>query len=755
MNDILEDASRNRQVQYKWIYGILLTLTFMVCIVTLAIDCFTSFALWDDEGLNLSYLHNYEQGLEPYRDFDLIYGVGVYELYSHLVPGNEGFTLNQSRAFGTLFVGIAILSAAIQVGRSTRCPPASGLAILLGLLVFHNRMLEPTHPNLMIGMVVLLVMHCFSVKRIVWAMIPVGALCALLCFSKINAGILVIAGIGIALLGNSPRGSFYNYVRWFANGLALLFPLLLTWKIMWVDRVFMLEACVFFILILLTLLVVHRFGTQYPPQPQLLAAFVASLSVSLLALFAFFYFVRGLDFSELLDGLVLQHLEITFRFAYSPGLLIYLLGSSSIVLLAYVLRFREGAPGFTTAAIAFSLGVLIAAFFLERLSYGILGVLVLVLGHFLLRKSCELPEILKENKVGVIVRLWIGVFFLLYSFPVVGIQMDIALMVIVPTVALAPVLFRLPGSDLSLKWLQSHPHQITLAALLAILLVQVPTLSKNIELYSKNESPPLLKGASALRIDKMEAARNSSLMLNLNEPDFPNFLTLPFSGRFYITTNREYLTTRNRTHWHTTYDEARQRAILKEYYKYRPFQFLINYQGIMFWGGRNGEHPTLPGPMVELYSMYPEYAEVGGWKFRGNISEIPGFYGFTLQRGVSPTERKFYLWLPNESVITRLRMAGYLYDIDPKYLTLVNVGHVEEIPVTDYPIRLNKGQSLGLDLRFADWSKITADSLYLAAYGNGLSPENRLCLSLALVAPEVLPPNFQRQEPQVNPANSR
>ncbi|MBI2516129.1 MAG: hypothetical protein HYV95_04370 [Opitutae bacterium] len=165
----------------------------------------TTFMLYDDEGYLLYSLRSYLEGHRLYDEIFSQYGPWPY-VYHQLVTSVLQHPLTHT--LGRILTSFHWVAAAILGGMLTRRLTGRislGLAatvIIFGLL--WQMCSEPNHPGSMISVLVALAVlggtQLPESRRAPVIAGIIGALAALLCLSKINVGLLLIAGAGCACI---------------------------------------------------------------------------------------------------------------------------------------------------------------------------------------------------------------------------------------------------------------------------------------------------------------------------------------------------------------------------------------------------------------------------------------------------------------------------------------------------------------------------------------------------------------------------
>jgi hypothetical protein len=707
--------------RWDWL---VLVLTVAIALGALAYDTFQRLPAFDDEGLVLAAVQNYKEGLVPYRQFDTQYGPAVLELYARLgFPGAGPVTINHSRVLTCLLAGGILLVLAGQIARFTGRPLLAGLAAVLALTVLYERVYEPIHPNWGIALLTGAIALCLG-RRGGWREIAAGVLAALLLFMKVNAGLLAVAAAGMVLLGNPPRSSWLFWVKLAAAALVLAAPFLLMGPLFGTDPYYLPQAISATLLILLVLLATGSFREGLQPDLRGLVKFSAGLMLTSAAALAYFIGGRGLTPAELWYGLLTQHND----FASSRFVPLGSTGSGGLIILAlggliglWAARKRGARP----AWIVLALGGVAAglAYFMGNLQ--LLMTLPLVPLLYLLRREGEPAP---PHAPWLAATLWIGVLFQLYAFPVAGSQLNFALLLALPAVVAALPLVPLPARIRDWRYLSAAGSVALVAGALFF-------FWHGQAAYESQTAVRELAGGSGVRVRPAEAAKLNGVLLNLNDPDFPNPLLMPYSARLPLTAGRFPMTRRGRTNWPFVYDAARQRALLEELQPYRPIHFLENPELMKFWGrGQRSSFGLQPGPMLDLFQNTPVYARAGDWVFRGNTAILKRWWGFSTQGGCREN-CPLYLRLPGQRRINRLSLldAGSGLRLDPLSRECTLQGR----RLGAYPFTLEGAQPLRIQLAPEEQRAVAPQSLILLVFEEG--EDAPWPLALSEVTPELLP----------------
>lgn len=166
----------------------------------------TTFMMYDDEGYLLISLRNYLAGLRLYDDVFSQYGPWPY-VYHQFIAGilDTPITHMLGRGLTVLhWVGCSLVGGVLAV-RLTGKHAAGWMTTVAIFGLCWQMTSEPSHPGSHIALLVALAALCASrvdgtARAAGWAAAGLGMIAALLVLTKVNVGLLLVAGAGCAAL---------------------------------------------------------------------------------------------------------------------------------------------------------------------------------------------------------------------------------------------------------------------------------------------------------------------------------------------------------------------------------------------------------------------------------------------------------------------------------------------------------------------------------------------------------------------------
>ncbi|MCW5549105.1 MAG: hypothetical protein KIT44_09095 [Opitutaceae bacterium] len=533
----------------------------------------TTLMLYDDEGYVLLSLRDYLAGGRLYDEIFTQYGPWPF-VYHQLVTAvlAEPLTHSLGRWLTAVhWTGCGLLAGATAL-RLTGRPVA---ALATGAAVFSllwQMNAEPTHPGSLIAVLVAGAVYAMArlpaLTRPDMAAVWLGLTTALLCLTKINVGLLLLAGIGAAAL---------RYTAWPQSWIrpaaiaALVGLLLVPWGLMGrkLDEPWVLLFALQFTLgagLLLWVTPPTEANRRLPPRLWLVAAAAGLFTVLAVGTLVC---LRGTSPAALLDAVLISPLRhpanFMFGFSWVPeSWVVSVAGALLAARAGWELR-RHGALQRATQVVVILARLAALGYFFWHLQtwltiYGV--------GRFITVCLPLLPlfviPLRPQTESAGTPALWLAAFValpqILHAFPVAGSQMGWATFAFVPLFAaglhevwevLAPALPRLGRRLGPISW----------AALLAATGWQLWLLGHNGWQHHQVSKPLGLAGAEGVRITG--PIRESLRILTLNASLHADVLfSRPGMFSYNLWSGVPTPTTRNATHWFWLLDAADQQRII-------------------------------------------------------------------------------------------------------------------------------------------------------------------------------------------------
>lgn len=279
----------------------------------------TTFMMYDDEGYLLISLRNYLAGLRLYDDVFSQYGPWPY-VYHQCIAGllDTPVTHMLGRGLTVLhWVGCSLVGGILAV-RLTGKHAAGWMATVAIFGLCWQMTSEPSHPGSLIALLVALAAGCASrvdgtARMAGVAAAGLGAIAALLVLTKVNVGLLLVAGIGCAALRYTAWPDRWRRTAALAGSGGLV---LLPWALMGrqLDREWVMGFALQFSAAAALLLWVtppSRTGRFLPARlwwTTVLAALLTGVAVCLIVL------MRGTSGRALLDAVLINPIKLPARF---------------------------------------------------------------------------------------------------------------------------------------------------------------------------------------------------------------------------------------------------------------------------------------------------------------------------------------------------------------------------------------------------------------------------------------------------------
>lgn len=533
----------------------------------------TSFMFYDDEGYVLHTLRAFLEGQRLYTDIFSQYGPGPY-VYHWLLFGPADLPLTHMAGRGLTALHWA-LCGVLAGWLARRLAPDQPLtaSITGGVAAFSllwQMCSEPSHPGSMLSLLVaaaacLAAGATDSRRPLAWGA-GLGAVVAVVFLTKINVGLLLVAGVGCAALRFT---AWPGRWRRLADGLALLGFLALPWGLMaprlseWWPLVFALQ----FTAAAAGLLWVTPGGSR-PLAPRLwhgaAGGFVgAALLVSSVVL------MRGTGLRELLEAVLLSPLKhpasFMVEFNWAPAVWPVSLGSWLVAALAgWQLRYRGGlTAGLRWLVIAVRLAALLAfvVYSVDWLTLsGVAGFIIVCLP---LAPVFVIPLRGADGARPMTLAALVALPQVLHAFPIAGSQMGWGTFLLVPLF----VSGLLEGIAALAASIPPKAGRRLIPVLHALLLTvsagQLWLLATTGWTRFTTSRPLGLPGAEDIRLNG--AARTSLRLLTLNAAVHTDVLfSRPGMYSYNLWSGAATPTTRNATHWFWLLNDSEQAAIIAQ-----------------------------------------------------------------------------------------------------------------------------------------------------------------------------------------------
>lgn len=279
----------------------------------------TTFMMYDDEGFVLISLRNYLSGLRLYDDVFSQYGPWPYVYHQFIARVLDApITHMLGRGLTVLhWTGCSLVGGVLAL-RFTGKHVAGWITTVAIFGLCWQMTSEPSHPGSLIALLVALAAWCTShlgdkTRTAGWAAAGLGAIAALLVLTKINVGLLLVAGVGcVALRYSAWPGAWRRVAAVIGAGGMILLP----WALMGrqLDRPWVMEFALQFSAAAAGLLWVTppaRIGRYQSARIWWVAAATALLTGTLVCLIVMF---RGTSLRALLDAVIFNPIRLPARF---------------------------------------------------------------------------------------------------------------------------------------------------------------------------------------------------------------------------------------------------------------------------------------------------------------------------------------------------------------------------------------------------------------------------------------------------------
>ncbi len=533
----------------------------------------TTLMLYDDEGYVLLSLRDYLAGGRLYDEIFTQYGPWPF-VYHQLVTAvlAEPLTHSLGRWLTAVhWTGCGLLAGATAL-RLTGRPVAALATGAAAFSLLWQMNAEPTHPGSLIAVLVAGAVYAMArlpaLTRPDVAAAWLGITTALLCLTKINVGLLLLAGIGAAALRYTAWPQ-----RWVrpAGITAVAGLLLVPWGLMGrkLDEAWVLLFALQFTLgagLLLWVTPPAENNRRLPPRLWLVAAAAGVLAVLAVGTLVC---LRGTSPAALLDAVLISPLRhpanFLFGFSWVPESWVVSVAAALLAARAgWELR-RHGTLQRATRITVILTRLVALGFFFWHLQtwltiYGVGRFITVCLPLLPLFVVPLRPQTPSEG----VPALWLAAFAalpqILHAFPVAGSQMGWATFAFVPLFA-AGLHEAWEALAAALPRLGRRLGPISWAALLAATGWQLWLLGHNGWQHHQVSKPLGLAGAEGVRITG--PIRESLRILTLNASLHADVLfSRPGMFSYNLWSGVPTPTTHNATHWFWLLDAADQKRII-------------------------------------------------------------------------------------------------------------------------------------------------------------------------------------------------
>jgi len=537
----------------------------------------TTFMMYDDEGYLLISLRNYLSGLRLYDDVFSQYGPWPYVYHQAIAAVlNIPITHTVGRALTVLHWTGCSLAGGVLALRFTGKHAAGWVTTVAIFGLCWQMTSEPSHPGSLISLLVALAACCASrlggtTRSAGWAAAGLGAIAAMLVLTKVNVGLLLVAGAGCAALRYTAWPESWRRPAALVGAGGLI---LLPWALMGrqLDRFWVAGFALQFSAASALLLWVtppSRTGRFLSPRvwwPALAAALVTGVLVCLVVI------VRGTSLRALIDAVLLNPIRLPGRFVvefkWLPAVWpVAAVCWASAARAGWEIR-RNGELAPVIRWIIVAIRLLALAWFAWNAEgwltyFGISHFIVFCLPLLPVFVVPLQPDAAPEGNGRLM--LWtvalVALPQVLHSFPVAGSQMAWGTFILLPVFAagVAEAWECLAaGAPRSGRWVVPAGW----AALMLVGLFQLGLLAQTGWSRYSTSRPLDLPGAADIRIDGVY--RQALRLLTLNASIHADVL---FSRQgmysYNIWSGVPTPTAQNATHWFWLLDAARQQEIIE------------------------------------------------------------------------------------------------------------------------------------------------------------------------------------------------
>lgn len=531
---------------------------------------FSFFVGYDDEGYLLISLKLFRQGHALYDAVYSQYGPFYYVFMEALLSLlRQNVTHDTGRLIATGFWTVTSLLCGVCLFRLTRNLAVGCAVQLLTALSLDSLRNEPMHP----GGLICLVLGCIAVttlllperSRLTW--IILGALGASLLLTKINIGIFALLAIGLVALGASATNRGGRVLLTIVGALVVGAPALLMLPNLdkpWVAGFAIHVAAALLPLVVLEVVRPSATFLRNGLGWMLVGVFGMILLVSAIAL------LQGTSLHALVHAVLIAPLR-------QPGVLLVPLElppqSRKVALVAAlagvaaVLWKRKGdrlcgsdeLEGFVRSAAGVALWVTAASIFPGRLAFFLVPLAWIA--------ALPVPGITDPPALAFARRLLppLAVLQTLHAYPVAVSQIQWGTFLLIPVAAICVID---GGRQLgrSIVVPEKRPMVATVCSILIVLLAARPALATRT--WSKagylGSAPLDLPGSRYTRVAPAQVAELQGVVRLMRDRGCSTYFSGPGLASFYFWIRRDPPTGFQATHWHTLFDEATQRAVIRD-----------------------------------------------------------------------------------------------------------------------------------------------------------------------------------------------
>ena len=583
--------------------ALIFTAAVIALVIAAAMQMFSVFMFYDDEGYVLMSVRNYVEHGGLYREVYTQYGPFPFVIYHAFHALGMPLTHTAGRILTIAAWAGAALSCAVITGQATRSL-AARLAVLAAVFAYLWIMAsEPSHPG---GMIVLLTTliaavghHCVLKDRLRGWALAIGAVVAALLLTKINVGAFVgwSAVVWWALHHRSEA------VRKIACCALPLLTVALPFVLMrallgtpWVQTYAIVFACS----AAAAVMTVAFAGSPRTDGRHLGWGALGAGAIVVVVLGT--VFARGTTPADLLEGILLgpmrQPVSFSLRYLWPPGAAWIAVGSLGLCLAAQIARRRKNE--LVDVAVAGLRLVIALALALNVVLYPRHSPDYLVFGWVMPCLWILLWSLPGETNTRSAARAWVGLVLLgqcLHIFPVPGSQIAWGTVLTLPLVMIAAwdaatwLAGRFPARTVE----RARACRHAMVAVVAALAVWTGGRFIHVAQRYREGSFLGLPGAELLRLP--ENASALFRLLSLNAAAHGDLLfSLPGMYSLNLWSETPTPTKANVTHWFSLLKEDQQRAIIERLEAHPRACLVVHRQHVEFLAER-GLKPR--GPLFE------------------------------------------------------------------------------------------------------------------------------------------------------------
>lgn len=575
---------------------------------------FSFFAGYDDEGYVLISLKLYREGGALYDAVYSQYGPFYYEFMDALLSLlRQNVTHDVGRLVTAGVWTVTSLLCGVCLFRLTRNLAVGCAVQLLTALALDTLRNEPMHP----GGLICLVLGCMAVTTLLFpersrlAWIILGALGASLLLTKINVGVFALLAIGLVALGASATNRTGRVLLAIAGALVVCAPALLMLPNL--DKLWSARFAIHVAAALLPLVVLEIVRPSATFLRNGLGWILAGV-LGMILLVSVIAVLHGTSLHALVNAVLIAPLR-------QPAVLLIPLElpthSRKVALLAALagvaavlwkrkndrLCGSDELEGFVRSATGVALGVTAASIFPGRLAFFLVPLAWVA--------ALPVPGITDPPALAFARRLLppLAVLQTLHAYPVAVSQIQWGAFLLIPVAAICVVD---GGRQLGRAIVVPEKRRMvaTVCSILAVLLVAKPALATRS--WSKAgylASAPLdLPGSRYIRVAAEQVAELQGIVRLMRDHDCSTYFSGPGLGSFYFWIRRDPPTSFVATHWHTLFDEATQRAVVRDLEATDRLCVLQRENAISFWTQSD------PGPLgAHLLADYVVVDRLGNY----------------------------------------------------------------------------------------------------------------------------------------------